>query len=507
MVELFYLPSLEPVSALIRHSLLILCAYFFARKIVVWIRNHLSSDLHAIPGPSILEWTRAKIGHALVYPLLCLDPFDLSTIFNRWRKDYGSVYQLRSILGERVIMVSSESGIRTVTVSKSQNFVKNPMTKKFLAPLVGENGILLAEGNAHARLRKAVAPAMHHESLVLLGSVFLREGKALADRLAHLGDNCEGLLLQVRAATFDVIFQTCFSQEVSQSDRVDKLQKAYHEAFEEPMWRTFLTCLLQTIFWFVDPKVFNWREDLNRYIVQTTYELCGEHLQNRSNTSSVPASPLLSLMVDEDTQKNITSREMVETVLSFLTAGQLSTSLSVCWTLYLLAREPEWQERLVDELKSWSEEDGLSALDSLPLLNRIVKESIRVYPPVCYITRVCTKATEIDGFRVPEGTAVRMPIAAIHRNEDIWGPDANKFNPDRFLCDETVAKTRMFWCAFLFGSRSCLGQRFALLEVKAFVAQVLAKQTVYMKELENPTPTCIGSLAVPNNMNLYFRTR
>lgn len=505
MVEI-YLPSLQPVNALLRHALLICFTYFFVRRIVVWVRNHVSSDLHTIPGPTILEWTRARMGYVLVYHLLCLDPFDLSTIFNRWRTNYGPIYQLRTVLGERVIMVGSESGIRTVMVSKSSNFVKNPMTKKFLAPLVGENGILLAEGNAHARLRKAVAPAMHHESLLALGSTFLREGKALAERLAHLGDSCEDLLLLVRISTFDVIFQTCFTQHVSHSDRVSKLQKAYHEAFEEPMWRTFLTNMLQTIFWFVDPKVFNWREDLNQYISQTTYELCSEHLQNR-NTSSVPESPLLSLMVDVDTQKSISTREMVETVLSFLTAGQISTSLSVCWTLYLLAREPEWQERLVDELKSWSEDDGLTALDGLPLLNRIVKESIRIYPPVCYITRVSTKATELDGFRIPEGTAVRVPIAAIHRNEDIWGSDANKFNPDRFLCEETVARTRMFWCAFMFGSRGCIGQRFALLEVKAFVAQVLAKQSVYMKKLEAPVPTCAGSIAVPNNMKVYFGTR
>lgn len=436
-----------------------------------------------------------------------MDPFDVAVVFNRWRKEYGPVYKIRSLLGEVVIMLSSESAIQTVNVSKSANFGKNALGKKFIAPLVGTDGILLAEGKAHARLRKAVAPAMHHDSLVALGRVFLREGASLADRLGQLGAKSDDLLQEVRVSTFAVIYKTCFGTDVAQTDRISKLQKAYHEVFEEPVWRTFLSSLLAYIFWFVDPSVFNWREDLNRYIKQTTRELCDEFSQSESQRSSEGEKPLLSLMVDADTQQNISTGEKVSTVLSFLVAGQLTTSLSVCWTLYLLGREREWQEKLVDELKSWSEEDGLSALDALPLLNRVVKESIRMYPPLFYITRTCTKATEIDGFRIPEGIAVRMPIAAIQRNEEIWGSDADSFNPDRYLDDDVLVRTKMFWIAFLFGRRSCIGHRFALLEIKAFIAQVLAKQVVYVKSLEDPAPTCIGCISVPSNMKVYFTSR
>lgn len=252
---------------------------------------------------------------------------------------------------------------------------------------------------------------------------------------------------------------------------------------------------------------FSWREDIKKHIRETIYDLCRRQAENPSDVIDDAGAPLLELMIDEQTKESISLEEMVGTVLSFLAAGQATTSIAVCWVLYLLAKEQEWQMRVYEELKQWKEADGLDALDRLPILHRVMKETLRLYPPSCFVERSSCKDVEIDGFKIPSGMTVRIPITAVQRNEDIWGPDRHEFNPDRFLDEETVERTKMYWCVFLFGSRGCIGQRFAMLEIKAFVAQVVNRVEVYIKPTEDPAPTSHGPFATPEGLKLYFRDR
>lgn len=509
MVAVNFSLSFENLGFVVKACFLALPAYFLIRQLLVWLNNKLYSDLHSVPGPTVSEWTRARIGWSQAYHIICMDPFETVRLFTRWRKKYGPVYKIRSTLGEVVIMATSASAIRTVNISKSDNFEKMAMAKKFIGPLVGDEGIMLAEGKTHARIRKRVAPAMHHEALVGLSGVFLQQAKLFAERLGTCDPEKLDVVAETRLATFSVIYTTCFGTDIAQPERIARLQKAYHEVFEEPLWKTFISSLLALIFWFVDPSVFNWREDLHRYIKNTSKLLCEEyfHRESQNEKPSQKEKPLLSLMVDADTNMKISSGEMVDTVLSFLVAGQITTSASISWTLSLLGREPQWQERLLQELQTWREEDGLERLDALPLLDCVVKESIRLYPPLCNVTRITTKPTNIDGYQIPAGIAVRMPITSMQRDEEIWGNDADKFNPDRFLDEDLVVKSKMFWSAFMFGSRGCIGQRFALLEIKALVSMVILQHVIVVRNPEIPQPSCRGCFAVPKDMKIYFERR
>lgn len=157
--------------------------------------------------------------------------------------------------------------------------------------------------------------------------------------------------------------------------------------------------------------------------------------------------------------------------------------------------------------RCWKVDDELDALDRLLVLSRVVKECLRLYPPTHYMSHELGEDDVLEGYCIPKGTIVHVPILALHRDGNIWGADEAAFDPDRFLDEEHEQRTKMFWLPFMCGPRSCIGKRFALLEIKAFAAQVLIRQQVYIKPLEDPSPTVFGLFGSPRGMKLCFEAR
>lgn len=497
-----FLPPLQPLRDFLPSLFALLLAYPLLRLLITTFDIATNSDLFRIPEPPVPLWRRFLTGHNTAFIVTAADSFHAARQLQQWRLRHGPIFRLTSLFGMRSVVVTSEHAIRTVFVRKSSFIGKTPASIGFLTPFVGNDGILVADGERHVKLRRAVAPAMHHEALMSVARIFLAEGRALAERLACGGDRPVDVLHEVRVATFEVIFQTCFGDDaLSEAEHV-RLRDAYLEVFLEPPLYMLLSFLARQVFWFVDPFVFTYRKGLKRFMREVVRRLC----EDRMGGGVGGGTRLLSLMVDAETNKKMTPGELVGTVLSFLAAGQATTSMSVSWTVYTLGREREWQERVAKELEGWCEEDGLEKLDRLPVLDRVVRESFRLYPPLALLVRLVKEDLEVEGYKLRKGTVLRLPVLAIQRDPAIWGADAEEFNPDRFLSAEYVARTRMFWCGFSFGPRNCIGQRFALLEIKAFIAQLVKRQEIYVKA-SDPEPTCRGAFTTPRNMKVYFRDR
>lgn len=409
-----------------------------------------------------------------------------------------------SVFGAPAFILTSAESIRVINTTNHCKYTKTQTTRNALGTLIGENGIILAEGEAHARLRRAIAPALHHDALIAAEKVFLREGQLLADRLAKSQSSAQmDILRDVRTATFQVVIDTAFGENAVPPDQCTRLHDAFLDAFLEPPSHTFRRAILQDILSFLPARYFGWREDLRTYIRNSVSKICRELKKSAKQHGAV--TPLISLMIDEETYRVLPERDLVETILSFLAAGQATTSISVCWTLYLLARHADWQNRVLAELRdNWSVTDGLDVLDQLPLLSRVVRESLRLYPPVFYMARELKEDDELEGYRLPAETVIRTPLASVHRTKNIWGEDAAEFNPDRFAVPGELSRTRQHWLPFLYGPRGCSGQRFAILEIKAFVAQVLLRYRLYVKPLQDPPAACFGPFATPRNMKVYF---
>jgi cytochrome P450 len=176
-----------------------------------------------------------------------------------------------------------------------------------------------------------------------------------------------------------------------------------------------------------------------------------------------------------------------------LVAGHETTTTLAAWTLYLLATQPEWHARIQQELEALPPDDdgalSLEALRTAKLLDAFIREVGRLYPPVINVPRGVVGEYTFAGYSIPEGTQVRLALAAGHLLPQVFA-NPEVFDPTRFLPPrEEDRKTPYALVTFGGGSRVCIGINVAQVEVKALVAQVLRS---YRLEPAGPHPPVHG---------------
>ncbi|TFY63791.1 hypothetical protein EVJ58_g3047 [Rhodofomes roseus] len=173
---------------------------------------------------------------------------------------------------------------------------------------------------------------------------------------------------------------------------------------------------------------------------------------------------------------------------SFLVAGHETTSSATAWALYALSIEPDMQRRLREECLALATDDPtMDELNELPYLEAVVRETLRLHPPLNNTVRETVKDDIIplskpyvdvrgkvhDHVKIDKGTMVQIPIMAVNRSKAIWGEDALEFKPERWdKVPETAQRVPGTWAnmmTFLGGPRSCIGYRFSLVEMKALI--------------------------------------
>jgi len=179
----------------------------------------------------------------------------------------------------------------------------------------------------------------------------------------------------------------------------------------------------------------------------------------------------------------ITEDQVIAQALIFLTAGYDTTGTTLSFLTYALSKDQEVQEQLRDEIDAaFEENDGelpdYTVIQGLPYLDMVIHETLRLYNPVGFNTRSCTEAWRIPGtdITMKKDDLLTFSIMGLHRDAEHWShPD--QFHPEHFSKEEKAARHPYAFQAFGQGPRSCVGMRFALLEAKVAVMQVLRRFT------------------------------
>ncbi|KAL6446210.1 hypothetical protein ACFW04_001081 [Cataglyphis niger] len=191
----------------------------------------------------------------------------------------------------------------------------------------------------------------------------------------------------------------------------------------------------------------------------------------------------LDLLLDqnEKTETPLNDDELRAQVDTFMFEGHDTTAVAITWTLFLLGNNLEHQEKVHEELETVFKDSkkpaSLKELSELKYLDRIIKETLRLYPSVPIITRKLKKDIKIDDFTFLKDVIVVLQIALTHINPEVW-TDPNKFDPDRFLPENSKHRNPYAYVPFSAGPRNCIGQRFALLEEKIILTAILRKWRV-----------------------------
>ncbi|CAH1786098.1 unnamed protein product [Owenia fusiformis] len=183
----------------------------------------------------------------------------------------------------------------------------------------------------------------------------------------------------------------------------------------------------------------------------------------------------LVLARDEETGKGLSDLELKDQVMTFLLAGHETTSIGLSWILLQMANHPECQQKVRQEVQEILPKDGTPIswddLDKLKYTHAVIKETLRLLPPVPLTLRQAVNDDVICGYFIPAGTIILLCPGVMMRQQDSFD-DPLKFNPDRFM-NETNATNPNNFIPFLLGPRMCIGHKFAMAQMKLILAMVV----------------------------------
>jgi cytochrome P450 len=434
--------------------------------------------------------------------------------------------------------------IQQVLVSFPYSLEKESISRRAYEHIVGSQGLMFAEGDAHKRMRRVIGPSYHNKALVQYALVFLDEAESLKVTLCTMCTVSPQAPLvlnkAVASASCSSIMRSFFPSAVATPARRKKFFSAFSALLEDGVGiaADFLCVILfgkalSDVAFIRGSKfmsrlsgypVSSWLESRRRLrytvrdeadnMITESIQLCNESAQRDAADSDSPRMIETIVRNCNAGSRTLTGSELYDTLLTTVTAGQSTVAMSIVWTFYLLAKHSDWQVRVQRELdtcttwldSSKSPEDRLHALDGLRILHRVLKESLRINPPVLLPFGRTLKEDILCGdMELPAGSTLTIPIYAMHMNPKYW-ENPKAFDPDRFLPAAEAAREKMAYLPFLYGPRGCIGHRFAMLEIKCMLGAVLQALDLSV-DSDATAPRMVGALSLYPKVNLYARAR
>ncbi len=352
---------------------------------------------------------------------------------------------------------------------------------RLLAPLLGR-GILTSEGAEWKWQRQASAPMFRHQDLLGFVPAFVRATETL---LAKWRGAPAGAVQEVdrdmSRATFDVISATLLpSADRALGPAVEESMQLFQRAGG---WGQ-LFAMAGAPAWLPRPGMVSGAR--GTALLRSTVAAM---LRERRNVEAsrtgqdtaegrVPDDLMHRLMKarDPESGQSMNDRQLIDNLLTFYLAGHETTARALSWTLYLIARSPAWAALLEEEIARVTGGGPVLSghVERLVLVQQVLKESMRLYPPVPMLSRQCVAPARLDGVEIAPGATVVIPIYAMHRHTQRW-EDPDAFDPTRFAPENEENIPRYQYLPFGAGPRICIGMAFAMIEATAMLATLLQK--------------------------------
>jgi cytochrome P450 len=402
-----------------------------------------------------------------ISPWLFRDPLQFFVNLQTGREPIAKM----RIAGTKVFCLQDPDLIRELLVTFAPEFHKSRGLERAKA-LLGE-GLLTSEGELHRRQRKLIQPIFHHNNLKDI-AIIMRERARQRAQSWQTGQILN-LNQEMHALTLIIVGEALFGTEVGdRTGRVSQLMETVMETFF-----LFMSPLASVFEFFGHPKLkraAKARRELSE-IVQTMIDERRKAKQTRNDLLT-----LLFAAQDPDTGLGMSDEQLRDEVMTLFLAGHETTANALAWTIYLLTQRPEIAEKLATEVSSLGMRSGVSApdaesgmsIDRDTLLFRVVRESLRLYPPVWAVGRRATHDLQIRGTIIPKGAIVLACQWAVHRCERFFS-NPTKFDPDRWTPEFQRALPKYAFFPFGGGSRSCIGEGFAWMELDIVLTEILRR--------------------------------
>lgn len=383
-----------------------------------------------------------------------LDPFGF--VGGRFER-YGDIYHAPSG-GVGLYVVKDPDHVRDVLVTRSDDFEKTHTAFESLSEVLGQ-GLLTSDGDVWRRHRRLLGPAFGKKAIEGYVSGMVREAEGSVARLKD-GERRD-MAAEMTDLTLRIVGRTLLGIDVSREvGRVARAMSTFQTSLALP--RSFPALVRRPL----AVRSQRARADLDALILRVIEE-------RRASGKATP--DLLQMLLDATDPENpgdrLSSKEIQDELVTFLLAGHETTSNTLAWALHLVSRHPEVERALTEELDRvlGGRLPGPEDIDKLGLADRIIKESMRLYPPAYVLARRAARETRIGQYTVPRGSEVVVWIYFTHRDPRYF-PDPEAFKPERFEEAEEARRPRQAYVPFGAGPRACIGRAFAQIEATVLLA-------------------------------------
>jgi len=425
-------------------------------------------------------------------------PFDPLAFNLGIARQYGDIAYFR--LGPlRIYQLNHPELIRQILVEQAAKFHKPSLLKRGSRHILGE-GLLTSDGLLWKQQRKLIQPAFRHDQLAaaygeVISAYAERMVSSFEDGAVRSIDDDMGKL------TLAIVVKSLFGEELSRdADEIGELLLAVADAANERV-----NSGLPLPSWI--PTRRNLRE---RRAVGRLEEIIRALICTRRQ-SAVQREDFLSALLsatDADTGARMSDRQLRDEMMTLFLAGQDTSAHALTWTWYLLARHPDVEAKLLEELRRALAGRVPLATDlpKLPYTEMIIREAIRLFPPAPAFARQPIEDVTVGEWEIPKGSLITVSAYALHRDQ-LFFPEPEQFNPDRFAPGWEDRISRFAYLPFGAGPRVCIGNGFAMMEARLVLATVAQRCKLLLESNAEIAPKQLVTLRPSHAVRMRVERR
>jgi cytochrome P450 len=370
---------------------------------------------------------------------------------------YGDVFRLKIAYEGTWIILADPESVKQVFTGDPRVFHAGE-GNQILAPVLGDNSVLVLDEKPHMSQRKLLLPPFHGERMQGYAKTMSQIAEREIDSWPQ--DTPYKLRPRMQAITLEIILSTVFG--VREGERLAELRQALRHFLDLTTNPRLLLPLL-----LVGPKRVRRLGPFRRRIDRVDRLIYAEIAERRRAGDLEQRDDILSLLVAarHEDGSPMSDEEMRDELLTLLVAGHETTATSLSWAVERLARHPQKLERLRTEASEGESDSYLTAT---------IQETLRLRPVISIVVRRLTEPVEIGGYELPAGVSVTPCVYLVHRNPEIY-PDPDRFLPERFLDNPPGTYT---WIPFGGGVRRCLGASFAQFEMAVVLRELVKRHGI-----------------------------
>ena len=407
--------------------------------------------------------------------------------------------------GDGYVFVNHPEAMRQIVTSDRSKYFASSKDNRLLQPLVGDNSLLMIEGDRHRQRRKLLLPPFHGERMQAYGELICNLTRDLVNQL-ELNQSFAARHI-TQEISLQVILEAVYG--LQDSERSEELKQRIARLAN--IFESTLTSALLFFPW-LHKDLGAWSPWGNFMRQQKAIdEAIYQELANRRIEDCSQRQDILSLMMSarDESGERMKDGELRDELMTLMLAGHETTATAIAWGLYWLHRYPEIKAKLQAEIASLGANPDPMAIAKLPYLTAVCQETLRIYP-VAMLTfpRNVLEPTELMGYKLEVGQVLMGCIYLLHQREDVY-PEHHQFKPERFL--EREFDSYEFF-PFGGGKRRCIGEALAMLELKLVLATIISEYDLELKSGAFPEgnrpeiPARRGvTLAPKNGVQMVFK--